>query len=156
MATEIEHKYLVDKQAWYKIQPHKGEHIRQGYLQNELHQTIRVRIKNKRGYIAVKGSCTSGAGRPEYEFRIPVKGAIEMLENLCKEKIEKTRYKMRFSGNAWEVDVFEGENEGLIIAEIELKSEDQEYKTPAWITVNVTGDARYYNSNLVIKPYTQW
>jgi adenylate cyclase len=155
MATETEHKYLVHHELWQKVQPRKGEHIRQGYLQNEPDQTVRVRLKGKRGYITVKGK-TTGASRPEYEFRIPLKGAIEMLDKLCREVIEKTRYKMRFRGRTWEVDVFEGPNEGLIVAEIELQNEDQQYYLPKWVSENVTGDERYYNSSLVVRPFKRW
>ena len=90
MATEIEHKYLVNKEAWQKIQPRKGEFIRQGYLQNEPDRTVRVRVTKKRAYITIKGK-SYGAAREEYEFRIPISEANEMLDNLCGNVIEKTR-----------------------------------------------------------------
>lgn len=155
MAIEIEHKYLVDRERWARVQPRKGEQIRQGYLQNEPDRTVRVRATQKRAFITVKGR-TDGVSRPEYEFRIPLKEANEMLDTLCGNVVEKTRYRLRFRRRTWEVDVFEGTNEGLILAEIELQSEDQQYKLPPWVTENVTGDLRYYNSYLADKPFSAW
>lgn len=155
MATEIEHKYLVDRERWLQVQPRKGEHIRQGYLQNEPDRTVRVRATPKRAYITVKGR-SYGASREEYEFRIPLKEANEMLDNLCGNVIEKTRYRLRYRRRTWEVDVFSGPNEGLIVAEIEVQNEDQEYRLPPWVTENVTGDLRYFNSQLAEKPYSVW
>ena len=155
MAIEIERKYLVDKDLWTKFQPRKGELIRQGYLLNEPEKTIRVRTIRQRAYITIKGK-SEGASRTEYEFRIPLKEAIELLENFCGNLIEKTRYKVRYRRRTWEVDVFEGPNEGLIIAEIELESEDQKYKVPAWAIQEVTGEMKYYNSSLSERPYSVW
>jgi CYTH domain-containing protein len=155
MAVEIEHKYLVNKELWYKVQPRKGEHIRQGYIVNEPEKTVRVRTIRQRAFITVKGK-SEGASRDEYEFRIPLKEANEMLDRFCGNVIEKTRYKVRYRRRTWEVDVFEGPNEGLIVAEIELQSEDQKYKIPAWVEQEVTGDLKYYNSNLSERPYSVW
>ena len=155
VATETEHKFLVNKELWQKAQPRKGEFIRQGYLQNEPDRTVRVRVTKKRAYITVKGP-TTGASRDEYEFRIPIKEADEILDKFCGNVIAKTRYRLRFRRRTWEVDVFEGMNEGLILAEIELQSEEQQYKLPSWATDNVTGDMRYYNSYLADKPFSVW
>jgi CYTH domain-containing protein len=155
MATETEHKYLVNTELWLKVQPRKGERIRQGYLVNEPEKTVRVRTIRQRAYITLKGK-TEGASRPEYEFRIPLKEANEMLDLFCGNVIEKVRYKVRYRRRTWEVDVFEGPNEGLIIAEIELESEEQKYKVPAWAAQEVTGELKYYNSYLSEKPFTGW
>ncbi len=155
MAVEIEHKYLVHKELWDKAQPRKGEHIRQGYLQNEPHQTVRIRTRDKRAYITIKGSA-EGASRDEFEFRIPLKEANELLDKFCGNVIDKTRYKIRYRRRTWEVDVFEGQNQDLILAEITLESEVANYKLPPWASENVTGDERYYNSYLVNKPFRFW
>jgi adenylate cyclase len=155
MAVEIEHKYLVNKELWLKEQPRKGEEIRQGYLVNEPEKTVRVRTIRQRAYITIKGK-PEGASRSEYEFRIPLKEANEMLDHLCGNVIEKTRYKVRYRRRTWEVDVFEGTNEGLIIAEIELESEGQKYKVPPWAGQEVTGELKYYNSYLSERPYSGW
>jgi adenylate cyclase len=155
MPVEIEHKYLVNKELWLKEQPRKGEHIRQGYITNEPEKTVRVRTINQRAYITVKGE-THGASRDEYEFRIPLNEANELLDKFCGDVIEKTRYKVRYRRRTWEVDVFEGPNEGLILAEIELSSENQKYKAPVWAEQNVTGEMKYYNSFLAERPFSVW
>lgn len=152
MAKEIEHKFLVSK-GW---QP-AGEGIRiaQGYLCTEPERTVRVRIKGGKGYLTVKGK-NQGISRLEFEYEVPVSDAEAMLK-LCKEPpIEKERHLVPFGGFTWEVDVFHGANEGLIVAEIELPSETTKFARPEWVTQDVSNDPRYYNSNLSQHPYTTW
>jgi adenylate cyclase len=153
MAKEIERKFLVKAQSWRR--PDKGKRYRQGYLSTVKERTVRVRTAGDKGYITVKG-VTTGASRAEYEYEIPLADANEMLK-LCEQPlIEKTRYRVPIDRVVWEVDEFEGVNAGLITAEVELKSEDQQVKIPDWIDKEVTTDPRYFNANLVAHPYTKW
>lgn len=154
MGKEIERKFLVEGSAWRKLA--KGTHYRQGYLSTVKERTVRVRTIDDKGFLTIKG-ITIGATRAEYEYEIPVGDANAMLDNLCERPlIEKTRYKIEYQGFTWELDEFEGENQGLILAEIELSAEDQNFTLPAWIGEEVTGDPRYFNSNLIKKPFTTW
>jgi CYTH domain-containing protein len=117
---------------------------------------VRVRTINNNGYLTIKG-ITVGASRREFEYEIPAKDAEELLDNLCeKPLIEKIRYKVDYGTLTWEVDEFFGENEGLIVAEVELHSEDQPFDRPEWVTEEVTTDPRYYNANLIKYPYSKW
>jgi len=119
-------------------------------------RTVRVRTAGNKGYLTIKG-ISVGASRSEYEYDIPLADANQMLDQLCERPlVEKTRYRITHSGLVWEVDEFEGENRGLITAEVELKDEHQPVDIPAWIGQEVTGDARYFNANLVAKPFTRW
>ena len=130
--------------------------IVRGYLNSEKGRTVRVRTINDRGILTIKGP-TVGDARLEYEYDIPIDEALEMLRELChKPLIEKDRHQIPFEGFIWEVDVFKGENEGLVFAEIELSYEGQEFTKPAWIGKEVTGDSRYYNANLVKNPFSNW
>ncbi len=153
MALEIERKFLLNNSAWRKKQ---GVMYRQGYLNSVKERTVRVRIIGDKGYLTVKGiSC--GAVRAEYEYEIPGVEAEAMLDDLCeKPLIEKMRYKIAYKGFVWEVDEFLGENSGLIVAEVELESEDQKFVKPKWIGEEVTGDPRYFNANLIHHPYSKW
>ena len=154
MAQEIERKFLVVGDAWRKRA--KGMVYRQGYLSTVKERTVRVRIVGAKGYLTVKG-ITVGATRTEFEYEIPVADADTMLDELCiRPLIEKTRYKIPFDGLVWEVDEFAGDNDGLVVAEVELSHEDQELRLPNWIGEEVTGDPRYYNANLVAHPYKAW
>lgn len=155
MPIEIEHKYLVVEDKWISVKPAKSMHIRQGYLQSEANHTVRIRTTGNQGYITVKG-LTTGSSRPEFEYEIPYQDAIEMLNLFCISVIEKTRHYVSVSGNTWEVDVFEGNNTGLIIAEIELLSEEQYYVLPPWVGLNVSDDFRYANVNLAANPFSTW
>ena len=160
MGTEIERKYLVKKAEWrsYKnlqISPDLGEKYCQGYIPTNNGTTVRLRIVGDRGYMTLK-SKTMGNTRSEFEYPIPAEDAREMLTTFCdKPLIEKVRYKINFSNLIWEVDEFSGDNQGLIIAEVELKSEDQKIDIPDWIEREVN-DKKYYNSYLVKYPYSQW
>ena len=151
---EIERKFLVKNSEYKQLTlPIK---IAQGYLCTEKDRTVRVRINGDRGFITIK-SGTIGISRQEYEYEIPPPDAMEMLQNLClKPIIEKQRYAIEHDSNIWEVDEFSGENSGLVVAEIELTSEDQEFSKPSWIGDEVSDDARYFNSNLIKHPYKLW
>ncbi len=155
MATEIEHKYLVNTDIWKNIIPDKSVEIRQAYLQTDPEKTIRIRTKGKSGFFTIKGK-TVGASRLEFEYEIPIADANELINKFCSNLIEKTRHIVIHDNNTWEVDEFKGLNEGLIVAEIELASEDEKYSIPNWVDKNVTDDLRYANSNLTIKPFKTW
>jgi adenylate cyclase len=156
MGVEIERKFLVDHEKWRKIVKPKGTHYRQGYLLNDDQQrTIRIRIADQQGYITFKGS-TSGISRKEYEYKIPLEDGIELLDGFAMSEVEKIRYRVDFADKLWEVDEFLGNNEGLIMAEIELKYETEEFNKPDWITREVSDDERYYNSYLSLHPYKEW
>jgi adenylate cyclase len=155
MATEIEHKYLVNTDIWKNIIPDKSVEIRQAYLQTDPEKTIRIRTKGKSGFITIKGK-TVGASRLEFEYEIPIADANELINKFCSNLIEKTRHIVIHDNKTWEVDEFKGLNEGLIVAEIELTSEDEKYLIPNWVDKNVTDDLRYANSNLTIKPFKTW
>jgi len=155
MATEIEHKYLVNHQLWKDVTPKKSTYIKQGYLLSDPNKTIRVRTTNDKGFITIKGK-TIGASRLEYEYEIPIQEANELLTKFCSQVIEKTRHYVDYENKLWEIDVFEGFNKGLIVAEIELTSEDEMYQKPNWIEKNVTADMRYSNSNLCANPFNTW
>jgi CYTH domain-containing protein len=154
MAQEIERKFLITGEAWREIA--KGTAYRQGYLSTVKERTVRVRTIDDKGFLTIKG-ITVGATRAEYEYEIPASDANEMLDDLCEQPIiEKKRYKLPLDGLIWEIDEFDGVNAGLIVAEVELESEDQEFTKPAWIGEEVSNDPRYFNSNLIANPYTTW
>ena len=147
MGKEIERKFLVKNNSWETGT--KPQMIRQGYLFISINKVIRIRINNNKGSLTIKGA-PSGLTRSEFEYEIPVSDAEEMLINLCeKPLIEKERSIVNYKNFVWEIDRFKGENKGLIIAEVELESEDQDPPLPDWIGDEVTGDPLYYNSNLV-------
>ena len=153
MAEEIERKFLLKNDTWKTAA--SGTRFRQGYLSTVKERTVRVRLEGDRGFLTVKGLST-GAVRKEYEYEIPVQEAGALL-NLCEQPlIEKTRYRIENKGLTWEVDEFEGKNRGLILAEIELDSEDQEIELPCWIGREVTDDPKYFNANLVKNPFNTW
>ena len=155
MATEIERKFLVKKESWKAIPKMHSVSVKQGYLSAEISPTVRVRLAGEKAFLTLKGK-NSGISRAEFEYEIPVKDAEELLAAFSKNTIEKTRYLVQHEGKNWEVDEFHGANEGLIVAEIELESEDEKFALPEWIAEEVSGDARYYNSNLVTHPYSKW
>jgi adenylate cyclase len=130
--------------------------MRQGYLTSDPMRTVRVRIEGERAVITIK-SKSIGATRGEWEYEIPVPDAVELLERLCEQPlVEKVRHRIVYGGHTWEVDEFLGENAGLVVAEIELGSEDEAFEKPDWIGQEVTGDPRYYNSSLIRLPYSIW
>jgi len=154
MGTEIERKFLLIGDSWRSLAT--GTKYRQGYLNSTKERVVRVRTIDDDGFLTIKG-ITTGATRVEYEYNIPKKDATEMLDELCEKPIiEKNRYKIDFAGFIWEVDEFFRENRGLIVAEIELESEGQPFEKPEWIGDEVTGDPKYFNSNLIVNPFTKW
>lgn len=155
MGVEIERKFLVDHEKWRHVIKPEGTHYRQGYLLNDELRTIRVRVSNKQGYITLKGA-TNGITRKEYEYKIPIDDGNELLDGFAATEVEKIRYRIEFAGKLWEIDEFWGDNKGLIVAEIELQHEDEQFELPGWVTDEVSGDERYYNSNLSINPYKNW
>lgn len=155
MATETERKFLVTGD--FKAGAESSQRITQGYLSSVPERTVRVRIKGDRGFITVKGiGNASGASRYEWEKDIPVAEVRELLE-LCEPGvIDKTRYLVRVGANVFEVDEFYGENNGLVVAEVELDDEGQAFEKPSWLGAEVTGDVRYYNAMLMKNPFTKW
>lgn len=152
MATEIERKYLI-KEDLLNL-PAKGNRIVQGYLWSEKEKSMRIRITKGKGFLTIKTG-TNPLSRLEYEYEIPLTDAEELLSQ-CDKSIEKTRFIVLEAGMNWEVDVFEGENKGLIVAEIELTSKDQEFEKPEWLKLEVTQDKRYLNVNLINQPISLW
>jgi adenylate cyclase len=154
MAVEIERKYLIDLTQIGTLE--NGYRIRQGYITTNKDAVVRVRVKNDKGYLTIKGS-NIGVSRLEFEYEIPLVEANEMLDKLCQKPIiDKTRYLIDFEKHIWEIDIFYGDNEGLVIAEVELEDENEKIKLPLWIKEEVSGDIKYYNSNLMKYPYNQW
>ncbi len=154
MKNEIERKFLLSGSQWKKDA--QGLKYRQGYMVKDSCKIVRVRTCNNRGFLTIKGR-TQGITRLEFEYEIPIDDADFLLENFCEQPIlEKMRYRIPYRGNVWEIDVFLGENSGLVMAEIELETEDQIFDKPEWIGKEVTGDKRYYNSFLVKTPYSTW
>jgi adenylate cyclase len=153
MGVEIERKFLVADASWKNIAD-DGVACRQGYLVSDEQKTVRVRIIGTEAFLTIKGE-TTGISRTEFEYPIPVEDAEAMLE-LCGNLIEKMRYFIECADVTWELDVFEGANQGLVMAEVELKSEDQAFELPPWAGEEVSGDIRYYNAYLAQKPFTTW
>ena len=154
MAHEIERKFLVDVVAWKPADA--GTLFRQGYLCSHLERVVRVRVEGTEGKLTIKGA-TSGVTRVELEYPIPLADAELMLGTLCERPlIEKTRHEELHGGKRWEIDVFHGDNDGLVIAELELAAEDEAFETPSWVIREVSSDPRYYNSNLIAAPYKSW
>ena len=152
MGVEIERKFTV--RADFCPQG-AGTEMAQGYLSRDPQRTVRVRLAGGRGYLTVKGE-TRGMVRAEYEYEIPPTDARAMLALCDSPLVEKTRYVMDAAGRRWEVDVFHGANDGLVVAEVELPSETAEVTLPAWVDREVTGEKRYYNSSLIVHPYHSW
>ncbi len=154
MAKEIEKKFLVKNESWKDGA--KITYYKQGYLSSIKERVVRVRTIDKKGFLTIKG-ITVGVSRSEFEYEIPAEEANMMLDNLCeKPVIEKNRAKVSYEGLVWEIDEFFGENLGLVVAEVELQDENQEIKKPDWVGEEVSGDPRYFNSNLIKNPYTKW
>jgi len=156
VGIEIERKFLVrDRSVVANL---AGTSMRQGYLSVDPERTVRVRVSGPRGFVTIKGAASdSGASRAEYEYEIPVPDAEELLDRLTlRPLIEKTRYRVTAGDLVWEIDVFRGDNDGLVVAEVELPSEATAVILPDWIGEEVTGDPRYYNASLVSHPYRDW
>ena len=156
MSLEIERKFLV-KSNEFQNNSHKKFYIKQGFLNTNKHRTVRIRISDEKAYLTIKGiSNNSGISRFEWEKEIPLKEAKQLLLLCEKGIIEKNRYLIKYGLHIFEVDEFLGKNEGLIIAEIELSSENEVFEKPIWLGKEVTGDIKYYNSQLSKKPFTNW
>ena len=152
MATEIERKFLVEGD--FLSEATSKTRIVQGYICSEKGRTVRVRIRDDKGYLTVKGAASSsGLSRYEFEREVPLEDAEQMLRLCEQESINKERYLVPYKGHTWEVDVFHGHNEGLILAEIELSREDEPFERPSWLGKEVTGDRRYNNSVLMRTPF---
>jgi adenylate cyclase len=155
MGLEIERKFLVDHAQWDRVEKPAGTHYRQGYLLADPGRTIRVRISDKDAYINLKSKSTN-MSRSEFEYEIPLQDGKAILESFSTIGTEKTRYEILYGGKTWEVDVFMGDNKGLIVAEIELKSEDEAFEKPDWVAKEVTDDGRYTNAALAKHPFKNW
>lgn len=156
MSIEIERKFLTIDDA-FKKENHKKIYIKQGFLNSDKERTVRVRITNEQAFITVKGkSNTSGTSRYEWEKEITINDAQELMLLCEKPIIEKHRFLVKLDNHTFEVDEFLGENEGLIIAEIELTNENENFTKPAWLGEEVTGQIKYYNSNLSKNPFSSW
>ena len=156
MPREIERKFLVASQE-FRDAAAKETRITQGYLSSVPERTVRIRIKGEKGFITIKGiGNASGASRFEWEKEITLNDATELMKICEPGVIDKTRYEVKAGDHTVEVDEFHGENEGLVVAEIELKGEDDEFEKPVWLGAEVTGDERYYNAMLMKNPYTKW
>ena len=154
MSVEIERKFLVRSDAWKALA--QGVAMRQGYLSTHPDRTVRVRIEDEIATLTIKGR-TQGFSRGEWEYDIPLADAEALLSDICERPlIEKKRTRIVHEGMVWEVDEFFGDNLGLVVAEIELESETQSFARPDWLGEEVTGDARYFNSSLLKRPYTSW
>jgi len=156
MGTEIERKFLLASDQWRDLTTASGRLIRQGYLSTVKERTVRVRTAGDEAWITAKG-ITHGASRAEFEFPIPLADANLMLDSLCeKPLVEKTRYLVKHGGKTFEIDEFHGENAGLIVAEVELEGEEATIDRPPWLGAEVTSDPRYFNVNLLRKPFSKW
>jgi adenylate cyclase len=152
--VEIERKFLVDKAKWRPAAP--GVEFRQGYLSSVKERVVRVRIASNQAWLTIKG-LSAGNARDEFEYEFPIADASYLLDHLCERPIlTKTRYREQFGGKIWEIDVFHGDNEGLIIAEIELGFVSEPFEKPEWATREVSDDSKYFNNNLAANPYKNW
>lgn len=153
MPAEIERKFLVLDDSWRN--GNAGVRIAQGYLSTDVERTVRVRIAGNVAWLTIKGRSV-GIRRAEYEYGIPLGEAQDLLSICLPGIIDKTRHRIPFAEQVWEVDLFHGENEGLVIAEVELANEEIFPELPSWVGVEVSGDPRYYNSNLAARPFRAW
>ncbi len=155
MAQEIEHKFLISNDSW-KSKVHKSIKYKQGYMVSDQKRSVRIRISDNMAWINFK-SAVVGTSRSEFEYEIPLQDGIDMLKQLCEQPIlEKTRYFVHHDQHLWEIDVFEGDNQGLIVAEIELNKIDESFTIPDWAGQEVTHDLRYYNNSLCKTPFNKW
>lgn len=153
MAQEIERKFLVDTARW--TPSGHGTHLVQGYLSSHPERVVRIRIAGERAKLTIKGK-TEGISRIELEYDVPLADAEQMLSMCERPLIDKHRHEERVGAHTWEIDVFHGDNDGLVIAEIELAAEDETFEKPPWAGADVSHDPRYYNANLLKAPYSSW
>jgi adenylate cyclase len=155
MALEIKHKFLLKNDHWKTLVSHSHQH-KQGYLLSDTKRSLRIRITNNKAWLNIK-SATIGAQRQEFEYEIPFIDGKEILETLSEKPIlEKTRYFVPISQHTWEIDVFQGANEGLVVVEIELSALNEQFNIPEWIGKEVTHELRFYNNSLCKNPYKNW
>jgi len=155
MALEIERKFIVDHNKWAELPKPSGTNYLQGYLNDTPGKTIRVRIAGDKAFLTIKGQMMNTV-RNEFEYMIPVQDAKEILKLFAPNHVEKVRFRILFNQKTWEIDVFGGENEGLILAEIELSSVGETFAIPSWVGREVTNDPRFLNSYLASNPYKHW
>lgn len=154
MALEVERKFLVVSDEWKSLAT--AVRCRQGYLSTVKERTVRVRVEGARGTLTIKG-ITRGVTRLEFEYDIPLADAEQLLDGLCERPlIEKFRYTIRDGSATWQIDEFTGDNQGLVVAEVELESANQAFSRPAWVGDEISHDPRYFNANLVRHPYSTW
>ena len=153
MAVEIERKFLVKSDAWRVGAV--GTVLKQGYLTQDADRTVRIRVAGEQGFVTIKGR-RGGLARDEFEYEIPLADAEALLGLCLRPLIEKVRHIVWHAENRWEVDEFSGDNEGLIVAELELPAEDAVFERPEWLGDEVSDDARYFNSRLAQHPYSNW
>lgn len=155
MPIEIERKFLVSGE--FRPDVYESVHIVQGYLCSSAGKTVRVRTWGEKGFLTIKGpTAKDSCSRFEWEIEIPLKDALELIKLCDGGVIDKVRHLVSFNGHLFEVDEFSGENQGLVVAEVELASEDEDFEKPDWLGPEVTGDRRYYNSRLLANPYVTW
>ena len=154
MALEIERKFLVIDDSW-KPQVVRSHVLKQGYLASSPGPTVRIRTSDESAFLTIKGK-TIGFSRVEFEYEVPMDEALDLLKLSANTPIEKTRNIIKADGHVWEIDVFEGANQGLVLAEVELRSEDEQVVLPSWIGSEVSHDSRYFNSYLSQNPFNEW
>lgn len=150
---EIERKFLVDASQWHPTT--SGEKLIQGYLSTDKDRVVRVRVKGEKAFLTIKGR-SEGITRTEMEYEIPVNDALVLLEMCLDNPVVKIRYKEELDGKIWEIDVFEEQNTGLLLAEVELENENEKVKIPSWAVDEVSTDERYFNAYLSKHPFTRW
>lgn len=153
MPLEIERKFLVADDSWRDGSP--GTRLSQGYLTRDPGRTVRVRISGEKAWLTIKGN-SEGIRRSEFEYDIPLEEGRELLALCLPSVIDKTRYEVEFAGHTWEIDVFHGDNDGLVVAEVELEHESVNPELPPWVGKEVSDDERYFNSCLAVRPYAIW
>ncbi|MEB8434349.1 CYTH domain-containing protein [Cocleimonas sp. KMM 6892] len=154
MAKEIERKFLIDLELIGDLPD--GKLISQGFIGTNDKTVVRARIKGDEAFLTLKGKVT-GFTRSEFEYQIPVDDATNIIKELCSGGVvEKTRYEIIHDNHTWEIDIFHGQNEGLVVAEVEVQSESESVSLPKWIVEEVTGDPKYFNVSLLSNPYSQW
>jgi CYTH domain-containing protein len=153
--TEIERKFLVDKERWLAFYKEPGIGYLQGYLSIDEEKVVRVRVAGDKGFITIKGK-SENFSHPEFEYEIPLDDARELIHHFTKTRVEKIRIRIMHENHVWDVDEFLGENEGLLMAEIELEHPEETFVKPGWLGKEVTDDVRYYNAYLSIHPFRTW
>jgi adenylate cyclase len=154
MAKEIERKFLIDMSFVNKLDD--GKRISQGYVSTSDKTVVRARIKGNEAFLTLKGE-VKGFTCSEFEYQIPLADAEKIIDELCSGgTVDKTRYEVAHGNHIWEVDVFHGRNEGLVVAEVELQHESENIELPKWVTKEVTGDTKYFNVSLLNNPYSKW